>query len=74
MHDISPSPIRTGVEIGDLVPYTQYCVGVAAATGAGLGPFSEDMSVRTQGDGESCVPGIGMDVLVVVVCVCVCVW
>ena len=40
--------------LSDLVPFTQYNVSVAGATGAGLGQFSLPLSARTLGDGEFC--------------------
>ena len=38
--------------IGGLQPYSEYCVTVQAATGAGLGDPSHPRAVRTLGDGE----------------------
>ena len=36
----------------DLVPFSVYNISVRASTGAGPGPFSAEISVRTLEDGE----------------------
>ena len=39
----------------DLVPFSVYNISVRASTGAGPGPFSAEISVRTLEDGECSV-------------------